>query len=101
MKHLKKFNEMLDPMGKWTPLKVDSQESDGLNRPDSINVDTYFIDMDDEIVKCVEVRDNPTNFSPIKTVIGDNNMCYGYSMGGWRGVIKKIISKEEAESLRK
>lgn len=73
----------------------------GTKRPgkNDIKVDTYFIDKDNEIVKCIEVIDDPTNFSSVKTIVGDNEMGYGFSVEGWAG-IKKIITKEEAEKLK-
>jgi len=91
MKHIKKFNEILDPMGDWK-VKSDTSSNTSSNRLgiDDIQVGDRFIDDEDVEVECVELITDPTNFSPLRTIVGDNDMCYGYTLGGWSSIKRKL-----------
>ncbi len=98
IKTYKTFKEGLDPMGSWKPDNQLTQTNDNQVRQtnklqlDDIQIGDSFIDRDDEIVKCVDVINTPTNFSLLKTLVGDNDMCYGYGLDGWDSAIKSKIS---------
>lgn len=53
MKYLKKFNEMLDPMGSWNPSQLDNKEDDYDGVPSRYDEDGEIIEDDSDVCpKC-------------------------------------------------
>jgi len=54
MRYLKKFNEMLDPMGNWNPSQLDNKEDEYDGVPSSYDEDSEIIidDTDDFCTEC-------------------------------------------------
>lgn len=78
MKHLKKFNEMLDPMGKWTPEEEPQEQSSSID--DTINLQDYEKYSDKTFNDLLgEVESEPKRYM-VKTTKGA--YIYGWSMGG-------------------
>ena len=53
MRYLKKFNEMLDPMGSWNPSQLDNKENEYDGVPSSYDEDDEIIEDDSDVCpKC-------------------------------------------------
>lgn len=97
MKHIKSYKkfESLDPMGSWNSSESEQDDKLQFEKKNKLGIDDIqpgdkFIDDDFETVTCVELIKDPTNFSPIATIVGDNKMCYGFTMMGWSSIRRKL-----------